>query len=71
MLSTTIEINGKMIGYIYMHNLGYVGGHLTKCKYEYEYYEVGSHKIKKGVVLHNRDEGATKLIEIVCGDLNK
>ena len=68
MLSAEIKINGSLLGHLYLHNLGYLKGKLTECEYEYEYYEIGK-KIIKGNVIHDRQDGAIKLLEIATTDI--
>jgi len=64
MFSVEIKINGSMIQHIHGHNEGFIdsGKRFDTSKYTYDVYDVESHKLKKGEVIHDRSDGIGKLI---------
>jgi len=60
MLTADIRINGALIGHLYILNVGLRED--DKTGYKIEYYEPGN-EIKRGFVLHDRQEGASVLVQ--------
>ena len=71
MLTAELRVNCGLIGHIYIVNekdLGY--DTFNTCQYRYEYYELDK-EIKRGRVVHDRDEGALELIKKVIEDIEE
>lgn len=68
MLTAEYRINGSLIGYLYIHNLGIQ--EKGKYLYEYEFYKVGTGEVSKGTVRHKRSDGFMRLIQETYKDRN-
>lgn len=67
MMETSIEINGRTIWHIKIHNRGTVSENLHE--YNVAAFSIEKEKIKKFTVYHDREDGATELVRQVMEEL--
>lgn len=69
MMTVEVKVNGSVIGVAYIQNVEDL--HEGKCRYLAEYYELGNGCKKTTKIIHNRSDGAAKLILKVFQWINK
>lgn len=64
MFSVEIKINGVLVSHIYGHNM-LMRTHEDSYIYSYELYRPGKNTLSSGTVIHSREEGIEKLVQII------
>lgn len=68
MFTVEIRINGTLINHIYGRNMGSTQDGYGPDKYSYEMYMPESRGVKRGEVLHEREDGIQKLVRLILED---
>ena len=79
LFTTEIRINGTLIAHIYGRNVCPCSGmnpvrtvpKKHRCKYEYEYSELETRKVRSGIIKHDREDSLRKLITAILNDVEK
>jgi len=67
MLTANLQVNGAMIGHLYIVNREKTP---AGARYSYEYYEPDK-PLTNGSVRHNPDNGALELIRLIIADIQQ
>ncbi len=67
MLTVEIKVNGSLVAHVYARNIAPIPS--GKYRYEFEFYETETRKVRNGCVEHRREDGIVSLVNTILSEM--